>query len=110
MKKYLELVFYLLTFQSTALIHGNSLGIKISSVFNICLFYMHFRQENALQSNMVIVRFSPKTVSPPQCHLTLPLPVCATVMSMHFFFHARAIEKLTYIRNVNSTVGRLVCI
>ena len=34
-----------------------------SSIFNMCLFHMHVWQENALQSHMVIVRFSPKTVS-----------------------------------------------
>ena len=53
--------------------------------FNICPFYMHFQQENALQSDMVIVSFSPKTVSP-SCHLTLPLRARATVMSTRFFF------------------------
>ena len=33
--------------------------------FNMCLFHMHVWQENALQSNMVIVPFSPKPVSRP---------------------------------------------
>ena len=62
----------------------------------MCLFYMYFRQENTLQSNMVIVRFSPKTVSPPRCYLMLPLRARATVMST-CFFHARAIEKFNIL-------------
>ena len=58
---------------------------SFSSVFNMCLFYMHFRQEKALQSKMVIVRFSPRTVSPPRCHLKLPLQARATVLRARFF-------------------------
>ena len=30
---------------------------------NMCLIHTHFLQENALQCNMEIIRFSPKTVS-----------------------------------------------
>ena len=71
----------------------------------MCLFYMRFRQENALQSNMVIVPFSPKTVSSPRCPLTLPLRARATVMSTRFYFSCESYrKKLTYIRNTNSLV------
>ena len=44
------------------LICGKSLD-NLVLFFYMCLFHMHFWQENALQYNMVIVRFSPKTIS-----------------------------------------------
>ena len=68
--------------------------LVIKFYFNMCLFYMHFRHENTLQSNMIIVHFSPKTVSPPCCHLTLPLRAYATVMSTCFFSCESYLKKL----------------
>ena len=51
-----------LKFRSTALICRKSLD-NLVLFLNICLSHMHFWQENALQCNMEIVRFSPKTFS-----------------------------------------------
>ena len=51
---------YMLKFWCTSLIRRKSVA---NFSFNLCLFHMHFWQENAVQSNMGIARFSPKTVS-----------------------------------------------
>ena len=64
---------------------------------------MHFLQENAPQCNMEIVRFSPKTVSPPRCQMKLPLRAGATVTSTRFL-HAGAMENVTYTRTVPNCI------
>ena len=62
----------------------------------MCLFHMYFCQEKALQCNMVIVHFSPKTVSS-----TLSNDV--TVTSTRYR-HAGAMENVTYTRTVQNCI------
>ena len=108
-KKYPVLAFLLADISSYCLdwdSHGN-----LVLIFNTCLFYMYFRQENALQSNMVLVRFSPKRFPRHavvwRYHYEHALPSWARA----FIFTREPQKNLTYIRNANSLVyRRLVCI